>query len=141
MAIEATVQTTIYEAIGGQAAISRLVEAFYHEMDTAPEARDLRALHAADLAETKRVLILYLAQWMGGPNAYSAERGHPRLRARHMGFRIGTAERDAWMLCMVRALTVTVPDDAIRQAILGALAPLADWMRNQPETEAGAAPG
>ncbi|MBB6254459.1 group II truncated hemoglobin [Nitrospirillum iridis] len=124
---------TIYERIGGAEPIGRLVEAFYRNMDTLPEARELRAIHAPDLTETKRVLKLYLAQWMGGPGDYSAERGHPRLRARHMGFKVGTAERDAWLLCMKRALDETVPQADARHAILAALAPLADWMRNQPE--------
>ncbi|MEA1675937.1 group II truncated hemoglobin [Nitrospirillum sp. BR 11163] len=122
-----------YALIGGQMAIDRLVERFYHLMDTLPAARDLRAMHAPDLTETKRVLKLYLAQWTGGPAAYSAERGHPRLRARHMGFSIGTAERDAWLLCMGQALDDTVEDAQVRAEIRGALAPLADWMRNQPE--------
>ncbi|MEC4591721.1 MULTISPECIES: group II truncated hemoglobin [Nitrospirillum] len=132
MITEAVSQRTIFEAIGGQAAVDRLVEAFYHQMDTLPEVRGLRAMHAPDLTETKRVLKLYLAQWMGGPADYSAERGHPRLRARHLGFTVGVAERDAWLLCMSRALMTTVPDADLRGAILQALTPLADWMRNQP---------
>ncbi|ASG20342.1 group II truncated hemoglobin [Nitrospirillum viridazoti] len=132
MITEAVSQRAIFEAIGGQAAVDRLVEAFYHQMDTLPEVRGLRAMHAPDLTETKRVLKLYLAQWMGGPADYSAERGHPRLRARHLGFTVGVAERDAWLLCMSRALMTTVPDADLRGAILQALTPLADWMRNQP---------
>ncbi|WP_044559118.1 group II truncated hemoglobin [Azospirillum sp. B4] len=128
-----TAELTVYERIGGAGPIDRLVEAFYRVMDTLPEARDLRAIHAPDLTETKRVLKLYLAQWMGGPADYSAERGHPRLRARHLGFRIGTAERDAWLACMARALDETIEPADARQAILAALTPLADWMRNQPE--------
>ncbi|MDG3439233.1 group II truncated hemoglobin [Nitrospirillum amazonense] len=132
MITEAVSQQTIFEAIGGQAAVDRLVEAFYHQMDTLPEVRGLRAMHAPDLTETKRVLKLYLAQWMGGPADYSAERGHPRLRARHLGFTVGVAERDAWLLCMSQALMATVPDADLRGAILQALTPLADWMRNQP---------
>ncbi|TWB21815.1 hemoglobin [Nitrospirillum amazonense] len=132
MITETVSQRTIFEAIGGQSAIDRLVEAFYHHMDTLPEVRDLRAMHAPDLTETKRVLKLYLAQWMGGPADYSAERGHPRLRARHLGFTVGVAERDAWLLCMSGALMATVPDADLRGAILQALTPLADWMRNQP---------
>lgn len=124
---------TIHDHIGGREVIDRLVDSFYTLMDTLPEARDLRAMHAADLTETRRVLTLYLTQWMGGPADYSAERGHPRLRARHLGFRIGAAERDAWLLCMKRALDQTVPDAQARLVILKALAPLADWMRNIEE--------
>jgi len=124
---------TIFDHIGGQAVVDRLVDAFYDLMDTLPEARELRAIHAADLTETRRVLKLYLAQWMGGPGDYSAERGHPRLRARHMGVRVNLSDRDAWLLCMKRALDQTVPDANARLTILRALAPLADWMRNVEE--------
>ncbi|MFV3074442.1 group II truncated hemoglobin [Niveispirillum fermenti] len=123
---------SLHDHIGGPAVIGKLVDAFYDQMDSLPEARDLRAIHAPDLTEVRRVLTLYLIQWMGGPADYSAERGHPRLRARHLGFQIGEAERDAWLLCMKRALDETVPDAATRHAVLQALAPLADWMRNKP---------
>lgn len=139
MSTETARTTTIHDLIGGQPVIDQLVEAFYHQMDTLPEARELRAIHAPDLGETKRVLKLYLMQWMGGPADYSAERGHPRLRARHLGFRIGTAERDAWLLCMKRALDETVAREDVRHAILQAMAPLADFMRNQPEEGSGEA--
>lgn len=133
MTTETAQRTAIYDLLGGQSVIDRLVESFYQQMDTAPEARELRAMHAPDLTDTKRVLKLYLAQWTGGPTDYSAERGHPRLKSRHMGFQIGTTERDAWLLCMERALDETVADARVRQAIMTALTPLADWMRNQPE--------
>ena len=46
----------------------------------------------------------FLQQYWGGPAEYSAERGHPRLRVRHAPFRIGEAEREAWLLSMAAAL-------------------------------------
>lgn len=133
MSSESEGAVSIFDHIGGQPVVDRLVDCFYDLMDTLPEARELRAIHAADLTETRRVLKLYLAQWMGGPGDYSAERGHPRLRARHMGFRVNLSDRDAWLLCMKRALDQTVPDEKARLVILRALAPLADWMRNVEE--------
>lgn len=129
---------SLHDYIGGAPVIDRLVEVFYEKMDSLPEARALRAIHAPDLTETKRVLKLYLVQWMGGPATYSAERGHPRLRARHLPFRIGLDERDAWLLCMKRALDETVASEEARRAILRAMAPLADFMRNVPDSEDGA---
>lgn len=133
MMTQTTRQAVIYEVIGGTPTIARLVDRFYDLMDSLPEARELRAIHAPDLTETKRVLRLYLAQWMGGPGDYSAERGHPRLKSRHMGFPVGIAERDAWLHCMRLALEDTVPSAQARDAIMQALTPLADWMRNRPE--------
>lgn len=127
---------TSFELIGGQGGVDRLVEAFYQRMDTLPEARSIRTLHAGDLAPIEAVLKRYLGEWLGGPRRYSAERGHPRLRARHLPFAIGAAERDAWMLCMRGALEETVADPALRAKLLAAFANLADWMRNQAEPPA-----
>lgn len=122
---------SMFERLGGAVVIDRLVEAFYARMDRLPEAEGIRAMHADDLGNTKQVLKRYLTEWTGGPKLYSVEKGHPRLRQRHMGFPIGNAERDAWLLCMRGALEETVADPAARQEIFAAMAKLADWMRNQ----------
>jgi hemoglobin len=128
-----TSQAIPFELIGGQAAVDRIVDSFYDRMDSLPEARGIRALHAADLTAVRAVLKKYLAQWLGGPQAYSAERGHPMLRARHLHVGIGIAERDAWMLCMRGAMEEVVADVAVREWLLDKLLPVADWMRNRPE--------
>lgn len=122
---------SMFERIGGAPTIERLVESFYAHMSGLPEARTLRAMHAADLGPVKEVLRRYLGEWMGGPKLYSAERGHPRLRQRHLGFAIGNDERDAWLMCMRGALDETVADVEARREIDALLAHLADWMRNQ----------
>ncbi len=127
--VEAVV--SMFERVGGAPTINRLVESFYARMDSLPEAEVIRAMHAPDLGPTKDVLKRYLGEWMGGPKHYSAERGHPRLRQRHMGFAIGDAERDAWLLCMRGALDEAIEDADARQEIYGLMAKLADWMRNQ----------
>jgi len=122
-----------FARLGGEATLEQLVERFYHHMETLPEAGTIRAMHAANLSEIKRVLVRYLVQWPGGPANYSAERGHPRLRRRHLPFAIGIAERDAWMACMRRALSEVVADEALRDQLDARFAQVADFMRNQPE--------
>ena len=58
----------------------------------------LRPLHPEeDLGPAEERLRLFLIQYWGGPNTYSQQRGHPRLRMRHAPFRVGPAERDAWL--------------------------------------------
>lgn len=126
-----TAGSTPFALIGGQGTVDRLVDRFYDLMDTLPEARVIRALHPRDLGVIREVLKKYLAQWLGGPTAYSDERGHPRLRARHLPFSIGDEERDAWMLCMRQAMQDVVTDEAVRDGILLKLSSLADWMRNR----------
>ena len=128
---DSDVTTSMFERIGGSATIDRLVERFYERMDTLPEAQIIRAMHAADLGLIKDVLKRYLTEWTGGPKLYSVEKGHPRLRQRHIGFVIGDAERDAWLQCMRGALEETVADAATRQDLDRALSGLADWMRNR----------
>jgi len=122
---------TPFQRIGGVAAISRLVDAFYTRIDTLPEARTIRAMHEADLTQTGRVLKRYLEEWLGGPALYSQERGHPRMKMRHMRFKIGETERDAWMLCMRGALEEVIPDTELREELDAKFFKLADWMRNQ----------
>lgn len=126
-----TAVASMFDRIGGEVTIDRLVESFYQRMDVLPEATGIRAMHADDLTPIKQVLKRYLAEWTGGPKLYSVEKGHPRLRQRHMGFPIGAAERDAWLLCMRGALEETVEDGTARQELDVALSRLADWMRNQ----------
>jgi hemoglobin len=128
---DSDVTASMFERIGGSATIDRLVERFYERMDTLPEAQIIRAMHAASLGAIKDVLKRYLTEWTGGPKLYSVEKGHPRLRQRHIGFAIGDSERDAWLLCMRGALEGTVTDAAARQDLDRALSGLADWMRNR----------
>lgn len=119
-----------FELVGGQPAVDQIVESFYRHMATRPQAATILALHPPDLNGTKVVLKKYLAEWLGGPNLYSRERGHPRLRMRHMPFRIGIAERDAWMACMQAALEEVIGSARLRDLLLQQLFKAADWMRN-----------
>ena len=128
---DVAVEVSMFERIGGAVVIDRLVEAFYLRMDTLPEAKVIRAMHAPDLGAVRSVLKRYLSEWTGGPKLYSPEKGHPRLRQRHLGFPIGDAERDAWLLCMRGAMAETIADAGARQELDAALTKLADWMRNQ----------
>jgi hemoglobin len=124
---------TPFELIGGQPAVDRIIDAFYDRMDSLPEAATIRALHASDLSSTRTVLKKYLAQWLGGPQTYSQERGHPMLRARHLPFSIGSAERDQWLTCMRGAMEQEIGDVAVRDWILEKLASVADHMRNRAD--------
>src|SRR5262249_52859567 len=106
------------------------VDRFYDLMDSLPEARGIRDLHPPSLEGSRDKLYWFLVGWLGGPPEYVQRFGHPRLRARHMPFPIGDAERDAWVLCMRRALEETVPDRLLVEVLSGSLAKVADHMRN-----------
>lgn len=134
---ETVAEVTIFERIGGAETVDRLVEAFYRRMDTELDARRIRVMHADDLSHTKAVLKRYLTEWLGGPKLYSVEKGHPRLRQRHMGFAIASPDAEAWMLCMRGAMAETIADEAVRSHLDDTLTKLAYWMRNQPDAPEG----
>jgi len=105
---------SVHDAVGGEGFFVELVERFYRRV-----ASDLllRPLYPDDLTGSKRHLALFLQQYWGGPGTYSEERGHPRLRQRHMPFVIGEPERDAWFGHMSAALDAVVVDRGIDPAI------------------------
>ncbi len=122
---------SIYESIGGEQRLRALVDRFYDLMDTAPEAAGIRALHPENLTESRNKLFWFLSGWSGGPPMYIERFGHPRLRARHLPFSIGEAERDQWLWCMNRALEEQVTDGLLRIQLSHAFAQIADFMRNR----------
>ncbi len=107
-----------------------LVGRFYAQMDSLPEARGIRAMHPPDLATAKERLFLFLSGWLGGPPLYEERFGHPRLRMKHQAFPIGEAERDAWMLCMTRALEDMAITAELRASLIQAFYKTADFLRN-----------
>lgn len=87
-----------YAEVGGAPVFHRIVRRFYEQV---AEDEVLRPLYPEeDLGPAEERLRLFLEQYWGGPRTYSEQRGHPRLRMRHVPFKIGPIERDAWLRCM-----------------------------------------
>jgi hemoglobin len=124
-------EPTPYERVGGEAGVRALVERFYDLMDLDPAYVGIRALHAPTLDSAREKLFLFLSGWLGGPPLYVEKYGHPALRARHLPFPIGIAERDQWLACMRRALADCGVADAEIAALMPAFFQTADWMRNR----------
>ncbi len=117
--------------MGGENTILSLVDRFYYYMDTLPEVAGVRKMHAQSLSSAKDKLFKFLSGWLGGPDLFIQEYGHPMLRKRHFPFAIGTSERDQWMFCMTKAMTEITMDSALRVSLLEALDKLATHMVNQ----------
>ena len=124
-----------YQRLGGEAGVRELVDRFYDYMDGLSEASQIRGLHAKSLRGSREKLFLFLSGWLGGPDLYVQKYGHPRLRARHLPFSIGQAERDQWMLCMRKALADMDMPEALRSQLEASFWNTADFMRNRPEHE------
>lgn len=125
-------EDTPYACLGGDAALRALVDRFYDLMELEPSYRELRAVHGNDLGSARDKLYWFLSGWLGGPNHYIERFGHPRLRARHLPFAIGTVERDQWIACMNQAMVEQGVDEDLRLRLVQALFQTADWMRNRP---------
>ncbi len=122
---------TPYALLGGDAGVRKLVDHFYALMGEVPEYHVIRKLHPQDLSVSAEKLYRFLSGWLGGPPLYMEKYGHPMLRARHLPFPIGIAERDAWLACMLQAMEDTGVDEPLRTGLLKAFFGTADWMRNR----------
>lgn len=125
---------SLYELLGGEMGVRALVDRFYDLMDSAPEAKDIRALHAVSLKQSREKLFMFLSGWSGGPQLYLEKFGHPRLRQRHLPFAIGERERDQWLWCMNRAVDEGNFHPAVVEHLKTRFAEVADFMRNQGVT-------
>lgn len=105
----------LYEQLGGQAFFDALVDDFYARVDG--DAR-LRHMYPEDLTDPKRHLALFLGQFWGGPTTYMDERGHPRMRMRHLPFVIDQAARDAWFEHMAAAVRDSPAPEAAQAEML-----------------------
>ena len=122
---------TAFEWVGGEAAVRALVDRFYDLMELEPAYAGIRALHPADMTESRNKLYWFLCGWLGGPAHYVERFGHPRLRARHLPYAIGISERDQWMMCMLQAMRERDLPDALVERLLESFHNTADWMRNK----------
>jgi hemoglobin len=122
---------TPFEHLGGEPAVRALVDRFYDLMDLEPGYAALRALHPRDLHGSRDKLHWFLCGWLGGPQHYVERFGHPMLRARHLPFSIGIAERDQWMACMKQAMHEQQIDESLAERLAAAFFNTADWMRNR----------
>ena len=122
---------TAFEKVGGEAAVRTLVDRFYDLMDLEPAFAGLRALHPSTLEGSRDKLFWFLCGWLGGPSHYVDRFGNPFLRARHLPFSIGIAERDQWLACMTQAMEELSLDPLLARRLGESFFKTADWMRNQ----------
>ncbi len=121
---------TIYEKAGGPETFFKLAAHFY---DAVAHDAVLRPHYPADLSDNAWWLALFLIQYCGGPDDYSRQKGHPRLRMRHAPFKIGVAERDAWVNNMRRAVEAHVENEEVKAYLLDYFERTATFLINVKE--------
>jgi hemoglobin len=131
----ASTPQSLYDLLGGEPEakhqIRDIVEAFYDVMDSDEKAKTIRLMHPEDLTSSREKLFMFLTGWTDGPQLYTERYGHPFLRRRHLPFKIGEEERDQWIYCMTKGMLNLRMEEEKIKALLNALYPIADFMRNQ----------
>ncbi|MEX1221252.1 MAG: group II truncated hemoglobin [Idiomarina sp.] len=125
---------TSYQQLGGQAGVRQLANRFYDIMESDPAAAELLAIHAQPLTGIRQKFFEFLSGWLGGPALFEQKYGHPRLRARHLPFRIDTKLRDQWLLCMYQALDEQVTDPLLKMQLRSQFTALAHHMINSADS-------
>ena len=129
MSDDATDEITLYDRVGGMSFFVTLVDHFYVGIVSDEVLWPLYP-DQSDLDGAKRRLALFLGQYWGGPQTYMEERGHPKLRLRHMPFHVGPLERDRWLVHMAAAIEATSSDESLNQELLAYFVPAAEHLRN-----------
>jgi hemoglobin len=109
---------TSFKAAGGTPGLMKLVDDFYRFMDELPEAAGIRAMHPDDLEMARDKLARFLCGWLGGPKRYNEKYGEIHIPGAHAHFRIGGDERDAWLVCMQKAIALQPYDEGFRAYLL-----------------------
>ena len=122
---------TFYERVGGHETFRQLVHEFYKGVATDPPLRDMYP--EADLGPAEDRLRLFLEQYWGGPKTYQEQRGHPRLRMRHLEFTVTPAQRDRWVHHMMNAVDTLTLEAADNAALRDYLVRAAAFMINAPD--------
>jgi len=99
---------SFYDSVGGRPTFEKLVTEFYRGVAEDPVLKPMYP--ESDLRPAARRLLMFLEQYWGGPGTYSAERGHPRLRMRHLPYKVNPDARDRWLAHMRAAVdTLELP--------------------------------
>jgi hemoglobin len=123
---------TLYEQVGGEPTFLKLVDVFYRRVEGDPV---LRSIFPEDMEAGKRWQFLFLSQFFGGPQHYAQERGHPRLKMRHMPFPIDAKTRAAWLGHMLAAIDEAGIEEPMRSVMRDYFERASEHMINQFQGE------
>ena len=125
------IDKTYYERVGSEPTFRKLISEFYKGVATDPPLRDLYP--EEDLGPAEERLRMFMEQYWGGPKTYQEQRGHPRLRMRHMHYAVTPAQRDRWLHHMLNAVDTLDLEPAEDAEMREYLTRAADFLVNAPE--------
>ncbi len=118
-----------FKAAGGLEGLSNLVNMFYDNMELIPEAQAIRKMHPSDLTQSRTKLIYFLSGWLGGPKMYAKNFGQINIPSAHKHLPVGLEEREAWILCMQKAVDQQPYDDSFKTYLITQLRVPAERIR------------
>jgi len=118
-----------YQMAGELTGITALVDEFYNNMATLPASKQIRSMHPADLSVSRQKLTYFLSGWLGGPKLYSQHYGPISIPLAHKHLAVGPEERDAWLLCMEKAVAKQNYNDSFKRYLMAQLAIPAERIR------------
>ncbi|RUO30871.1 hemoglobin-like oxygen-binding protein [Aliidiomarina sedimenti] len=119
-----------YSQLGGDPGVEAMANRFYDIMESEPAVHALLALHPQPLDSVRGRFFDFLSGWLGGPQRFVEKYGHPRLRARHLPFKIDESMRDQWLYCMYQVIDEQVDDTLLKQQLRAQFTQLAHHMIN-----------
>jgi hemoglobin len=125
---------TPFEGIGGSDKLEKLVTAFYTRVGKDPL---LSPIFPDNLTETAQKQKKFLTQYLGGPQLYTDEYGHPMLRARHLPFEITPTRAKRWLELMDEAMDEIGMSGPLRKEFFSRLVLTAQHMINTADTDEG----
>ncbi len=121
-----------FQIVGGEEGCMKLSNDFYDMMEILPEAKHIRSLHPNDMIEPRRKFGLFLCGYLNGPERYEEEYGPIQLAPAHAHIPIGTAEKEAWLFCMQKALELQTYPQEFKDFLMKRFSVPAERCRNQP---------
>lgn len=133
---------SLYDEIGGDEGVRRLVETFYDIVENDPEGEPVHRLHLGNfgMAHVRQAQFEFLCGFFGGPRYYVRRMGRSDLREMHAHLTFGSAESDAWLACMDRAVDAVGPAPETRARLMKAFRTSAEFLVREQARRGGAQP-
>lgn len=126
---------SLYDLVGGEQGILKLVEVFYDLVETHPEGHQLHLLHLRGngVAHSRVEQFNFLSGFLGGPKLYIEKHGHSNVRTMHEHVEINTQAKDAWLKCMEMAIEQVGYDSATAQQLMRNFTVVAERLVNRDD--------